>query len=367
MGTNPVLGFRWAGTWSDDQAARYLAQEARKAGLKNVHLEPVPVDEFNFIWADVKVGDRQMIASSFAGIRPTSKRGLSGQVVYAKSGTRQDFDALKASGVSVKGKLVLIDADFTNWWCNDPAAEATYRGAKGIVFTYGPPTGSYYSYTPDTLGSFDSQFDMKDVSAVYIAKQDGDWLKSQLDAKGVGPVVRMRLIEKVRLADRGGRGYNVVGELPGRVKDGTFVLFDAHHDAHFHSACDDITGCTVNMAIAKAMVMSGYRPKYTMRFMFVTAEEFGYTNSYNDWCIGAWWAITHAHPDWVGTHPRLHQQRPDARGGALQHDCQPRVPAVPHGTRQCLRQPVWRARLEGGEHSEQQLERQLHVHSRRRS
>jgi hypothetical protein len=300
MGTNPVLGFRWAGSWADDQSARYIAAELRAAGLKNVHLEPVPVDVFNFLWADVKVGGRSMIASSFGGIRPTTSKGVTAQVVYAHSGTKQDFDALQAAGVSVKGKLVLIDADFNSWWCNDPAAEATARGASGIIFTYGPPTDGYYSYAPDALGSFDSQFDMTDASAVYIARQDGDWLKSQLDAKGVGPVTTMRLIEKVRLASDGGVGYNVFGDVPGSCKDGSFVLFDAHHDAHFHSACDDTGGVVTNLAIAKAMVMSGYRPKYTMRFMFVTGEEFGYTNCYNDWCIGAWWAITHAHPDWVG-------------------------------------------------------------------
>jgi hypothetical protein len=34
--------------------------------------------------------------------------------------------------------------------------------------------------------------------------------------------------------------------------------------------------------------------------MFTTAEEFGYTNSWYDWSIGAWYAITQAHPEWAG-------------------------------------------------------------------
>ena len=34
-----------------------------------------------------------------------------------------------------------------------------------------------------------------------------------------------------------------------------------------------------NLAIAKAMVLSGYRPQHTVRFMFATGEEFGYTNA----------------------------------------------------------------------------------------
>ena len=182
-----------------------------------------------------------------------------------------------------------------------PGAEATARGAIGVIFTYGPDTAPYYSVAPDALGSFDAEFDWADVPAVYIAQQDGAWLEGQLDSPtAVGPVVTMKLIENVRLAIQGGTGYNVFADLPGKVKDGTFVLFGAHHDAHFHAATDDTDACVNNLAIAKAMVMSGYRPQHTVRFMFTTGEEFGYTNSYYDWCIGAWWAITHAHPDWAG-------------------------------------------------------------------
>jgi Peptidase family M28 len=300
MGTNPVLGFRWAGSRADNQAANYIAAQLRAAGLTNVHLEAVPTDVFNFLSASVTAGSRTMVASSFAGIRPTPPKGVTAQVVYAHSGTKQDFDALQAAGVSVAGKLVIIDADFNSWWCNDPAAEATARGAIGEIFTYGPPTDGYYNYKPDALGSFDSQFDMTTSPAVYISMQDGAWLKGQLDANGVGPVVTMKLVEQVRLADDGGVGYNVFGDIPGSVNDGSFVLFDAHHDAHFHSAADDTVGCVNNLAIAKAMMMSHYKPTYTMRFMFVTGEEFGYTNCYNDWCTGAWFAIDQAHPDWAG-------------------------------------------------------------------
>ena len=70
-------------------------------------------------------------------------------------------------------------------------------------------------------------------------KQDGDWLKTRLNANGTGPTVTMKLIEKVRLATKGGTGYNVFGDLPGTVRDGTFVLLAAHHDAYFHSGTDD--------------------------------------------------------------------------------------------------------------------------------
>ncbi len=300
-GTNPQLGFAWAGTWADNARARYLADQMRALGLKNVHLESVPVDAFTFKSASVMVGGKTMIASSFAGIRPTPAKGVTAQVVWAHEGTAKAFDALAAAGVSVKGKLVLLDADPTNFWMNDPAAEATHRGAIGVIFTFGPTTAPLLDARPrfprpaSTPSSTSS-----DAPAVYISQQDGAWLESKLNSAGVGPMANMKLIEKVRLATQGGTGYNVVGDLPGKINDGTFVLFAAHHDVHFHAADDDSACVASNLAIAKAMVMSGYRPQHTVRFMVTTGEEFGYTNCYNDWCIGAWWAITHAHRDWAG-------------------------------------------------------------------
>ena len=299
-GSNRQLGMYYAGTTGDNARARYIAKVARSIGLVNVHLEPVPIDVFQFKSAGVQVGDRHMNASTFAGISPTPSKGLTAPIVYAHEGTAQDFAALATAGVDVRGKLVIIDADPNNWWMNDPQAEATYRGAVGVIFTYGPTTAPYWTWAPDLLASFDSNSDLADVPAVYVAQQDGAWLESQIGVSGVGPAANMKLIEKVRLAKDGGKGYNVVADLPGRSKDGTFVLFGAHHDAFFHSGTDDTAGCVGNLLLAKAMVDSGYRPTHTVRFMWTTGEEYGVANAYNDWCHGSWWAITHAHPKWAG-------------------------------------------------------------------
>jgi hypothetical protein len=34
--------------------------------------------------------------------------------------------------------------------------------------------------------------------------------------------------------------------------------------------------------------------------MATTGEDFGMENAYYDWCIGAWYSITHTHPGWAG-------------------------------------------------------------------
>jgi hypothetical protein len=294
LGTNPDLGFRWAGTTAERAVGERVAAEMRAMGLANVRLEPVPVDVFEFEKASLTIGGRTMTASTIAGVPPTSASGVTAPVVYVKGGTAADFDA--AGGVA--GKIVLVDMKMGSWWFSPPAFEAGHRRAAGVICTFTPDDPKYFSANDQALGSFDGQYDLGAPPWFYISRRDGDWLKSALKT---GPVTATLLLrEKVTLARDGGTAYNVVGELPGAGRDGQMVLFAAHQDAHFRAGADD-TGALVNLlTIARAMCESRYRPARTVVFLATAGEEFGYTNAYYEWLTGAWWAATHAHRDWAG-------------------------------------------------------------------
>ena len=294
LGTNPDLGFRWAGTTAERAAGERVAAEMKAMGLANVRLEPVPVDVFEFEKASLTVGGRTMTASTIAGVPPTPASGVTAPVVYVMGGTAADFDAAG----DVAGKIVLVDMKMSSWWFSPPAFEAGHRRAAGVVCTFTPDDPKYFSVNDQALGSFDGQYDLGAPPWIYISRRDGDWLKASLKT---GPVTAtLSLREKVTLARDGGTAYNVVGELPGAGRDGQMVLFAAHQDAHFRAGADD-TGALVNMlTIARAMRDSRYRPERTVVFLATAGEEFGYTNAYYEWLTGAWWAATHAHPDWAG-------------------------------------------------------------------
>ena len=98
----------------------------------------------------------------------------------------------------------------------------------------------------------------------------------------------------------GGEGYNVVARIPGYDPNAPAILVASHHDAHFRAGLDDTGAVAAQMAMARAFKLSGYRPRGDAIFLSTTAEEFGYTDSWYDWCIGAWWAITQTHKDWPG-------------------------------------------------------------------
>jgi hypothetical protein len=297
LGTNPDLGFRWAGTWAERAAAYRTYRELKSSGLRNVRLEPVPVDVFDFKHAGVTAGEHDFLASSFAGTPPTGPDGITADLVYVGNGTKEAFDAAG----DVEGKLVLMDLDFgTAFWMSLPGAEAAHRGALGVIMTYGD--GGYYWYADDALGSFDATYQYDWAPMVYISKTDGDVLRAEVQAAmAAGEAFEATMVcdtDVTRAAD-GGTAYNVVARLPGRDHSQA-VLFSAHLDCHFRAGMDD-TAALVNMiTMAKAMRRSGYLPNYDIIFLATAGEEFGYTDCYYDWLTGAWYAATEEHPDWAG-------------------------------------------------------------------
>jgi Iap family predicted aminopeptidase len=296
LGTNPDLGFRWAGTSAERAVSARVLKEYRAMGLVGPRLERVPCDVFEFKSASLSFNNRTVVASTFGGVPGTPPQGITGKVVYVGGGTADDYEGVG----DVSGKLVLVDKMMSSWWFNMPAFEATLRGAAGMIVTASSEDPKYYSIADDALGSFDGYYDTHAVPLIYISKTDGDALKAFIVSAGPNAEANLKLDVNVKMADDGGFGYNVVGVIQGRSNDGQMVVMDAHQDAHFRAGMDD-TAALVNMiTVAKAMKMSGYRPQHTIVFLATMGEEFAYSNAYYEWCIGAWYAATHTHKAWTG-------------------------------------------------------------------
>jgi hypothetical protein len=318
LGTS-ALGMRAGGTSADNHAAMYIADKLRAAGYANVKLEKVPLDVWDMRGASVTVGPETFTCSQFSGVPGTPAAGLTGDVVYVNAGTAADYES-----VNVKGKLVLVDSDFEDTWLNFQAAEATKHGAIGVILTYGPTSYPWYAVAVDALGSNDGEYDMSYVPLVYLSQQDGDWLKTQI--AGGDTAATMTSDVHVTMAADGGFGYNVLATLPGKVRNTQRVIIDAHHDAHMRAGMDDTGAVVTTLAMAKAMKMTGFTPKHDIVFMFDTGEEFGYTNCWYDWSVGAWHFITKRHPDWVGSISAMWSvELMAAHGGTLDFNTSPEM------------------------------------------
>ena len=92
-----------------------------------------------------------------------------------------------------------------------------------------------------------------------------------------------------------GTTYNVTGRIKGESSDYQIVV-GAHYDMHFYGFQDDNCAVGLVLAMAKAMVDSGYTPKNDIVFCLHGAEEWGSSNTQYDWTVGAWEMINKRAP-----------------------------------------------------------------------
>ncbi len=281
LGSHP-LGFRVAGTPEERAAAHFASSELRALGLEVVD-EPVPVDAWRLLDAYVELGGgRRFECASFGGVPETGAEGVSGRLVFVGRGGRRELDRL-----DVAGAITLVDWCDDGLWPYQVGLELGIRGAAAMVVT-SLPGGPYYQ-APGALGSFDGLWHREGPPAVTIRKEDAAALVAR-----DGETVRVVLSAPLQ---RGARASNVVGTLPGRRATRP-LLVGAHHDAWFSGAFDDASGVAITLALARACVETGLRPRHPIVFISHTAEEYGIAESAYDWCYGAWRQIAAEHREW---------------------------------------------------------------------
>jgi hypothetical protein len=131
-----------------------------------------------------------------------------------------------------------------------------------------------------------------------MARTDADALKTQIAG---GPVTATVTVDvTVTTQENGGHGYNALAMIPGSKYPDQIIVVSGHHDAHFGGAIDNTTAVVLQLAMAKAITLSGYKPERTLLFLSTTAEEAGAFNSYWNWMYGSWYLLTKTHMDWPG-------------------------------------------------------------------
>ncbi len=284
IGSSP-LGFRVTGTPEDREAADLVARELRAIGLDDVALEPVRVDGWRFESARLEPGDGGAIeGAALGGTPPTPPGGIRGRIVDAGGWRRRALDRL-----DVRGALVLIDWRKGPGGPADAGLELGLRGAAGVIVT--PAQDGPYFQAEGALGGFDGHWHAGAPPMMTIRKRDGDALRERL---AQGPVEATMTVNAAIAP--GAAGSNVVGYLAGD-EPGPIVV-GAHHDGWFRAAFDNATGVAALIAIARALVAAGHRPRHRICFTSRTAEEWGLLDRAFDWCTGAWRQVNETHPEW---------------------------------------------------------------------
>ena len=310
---NEVLGYRSAGSRAEFETGEFLAQEMRRIGLTQVQKDAVTVDGWEFKRAvlSYKAEDgteRKLELGAYQTTMVTD--GFQEfSLVYAGKGTEADYD-----GLDVTGKLVLADINQRDeWWINYPVYQAHLKGAAALLAVQ---DGGYGEIDDGALNAQDIA-GPEYAPAFSVSRKDARELKELLRKKGELPV---RFYADTRVM-RGCTTYNIEGRIEGIHKD-RLVLLSAHYDSYFSGFQDDNTAIAMMLGIAKAFLESGYRPRNTIVFCAMAAEEWGVADSNFDWSTGAYEQVFTAHPEWAGT---------------VIADLNFELPALAHGTRARIR------------------------------
>lgn len=288
-------GWRPGGSPADERAVKWIAKEMRRVGMVGVQKLKVPIDRWVFKGASVSVdGGPTFPASSWGGVPGTGPKGIHAEVIDLGLGRQIEYDTL---GMDVAGKIVLVNWAFGDWWVNRHGHQATLEGAAAVIFYTGTTAdGAFFNKRDDSLFAFDGTYDDDWVPFVFVTRDAANELLART-AAGQTFVTLTSNVELTRAED-GGFGHNVIGMIPGSDLADELIIFTGHHDAWFFGAADDATAIAAMLGIAKAVRDSGYQPRRTLVFLASTSEEYGYTDAYYEWLIGAWYAVTQQRRDW---------------------------------------------------------------------
>ncbi len=288
--TNPVLGYRTAGSRAEFETGEMLRAEMEAIGLQNVRKDPFTLDGWEFHHARLKFtgadGQTHLLELGSYQTQMDTQGWQPFTLVDAGRCT-----AAQLEGLDVAGKLVLADINQRDdWWISYPVYQAHLKGAAAVIAVQ----QNGYGEVDSAALNAQNICGPADAPAFSLSQQDAALLRSQM-RQG-----RLDLwFDAKSQVTPGQTSYNIVGELPGQDPDSP-ILFTAHYDSYFSGFQDDNTAVAMLLGIARALVRSGYQPRHTLVFCAMAAEEWGMSNTKYDWSTGAYNQLFRVRPQWRG-------------------------------------------------------------------
>jgi Zn-dependent M28 family amino/carboxypeptidase len=347
--SSDLLEGRAPATRGGELATEYIASELRESGIapgvNDSYFQDVPIDVVGAVRSTIRVSTGGKAPATlrdpedvvmWAG-SATDSSAMRGEIVfvgYGVSAPENKWDDFK--GVDLKGKIALIlvndppapaseptlfGGKAMTWYGRWPYKfeEAERHGAAGALIIHTAERAGYPWHT--VVGSWDKEQRMlprdaslpaplgvrgwiTDSAATALLSQAGldlAALRAQAASRDFKPVPTGITIDaSFRNTVAHMQSQNVVGVIPGRdaKMKNEYVLFSAHWDhlgigpavngdSIYNGASDNASGVADVLAVARAAA-EGPKPKRSLLFVFVTAEESGLLGS-----------------EWFGQHPTV--------------------------------------------------------------
>ena len=172
--SNPVLGYRTAGSKAEFDTGEFLKEEMKRIGLSDIHKDELCLDSWEFEKAIMRFTDRTGKEHEFQLGAYQTEFVTDGwkdyPLVYAGRGKEADYD-----GVDVTGCLVMVDINQRDeWWINYPVYQAHLKGAAAVIAVQ---DNGYGEIDSEALNAQDIA-GPKDAPAFSMSRKDAEILKA---------------------------------------------------------------------------------------------------------------------------------------------------------------------------------------------
>ena len=267
-----TFGHRLTGSENLQRAMKWVTAKMTADGLEDVRTEPVMVPQWIRGRESAEIVDPPRHSIEILGLGgsvPTPPGGIEAEVLPVAS-----FDELRTRQAEARGRIVLFDAQYTNYtetvtYRTSGARTAALYGAVAVLVRSVGPTGLRTTHT----GSVTYSPDQRPIPAAAISAEDASRI---VRLAAAGRKVRMRL-EMSSESRPDVESANVVAEIRGRQNPDEIVLIGAHLDSWDvgTGASDDAAGCIVTWEAMRLMKALGIRPRRTVRVVLWENEEHG--------------------------------------------------------------------------------------------
>jgi carboxypeptidase Q len=273
------VGPRPAGSKAYDAAVAWGLREMKSLGFSNVHAEKATMPHW------VRGAESGEIVAPYP--QPVHLAALGGSVGTPEAGVEArvievpSLEAVaKLDPAQVQGKIVFYDVhmkrtkDVGGYRDAVPVrgAGAVAAAKLGAVAVLVRSIGTDNNRTPHT-GAMRYAEGVGKIPAAALSNPDADLLAAEI-ASGKPVTFRLRLGAH---AEPEVEAASVVGDIPGREKNGEVVLLGCHLDSWDlgTGAIDDGAGCGIMMEAARRIGQLPQKPRRTIRVVLFANEEFG--------------------------------------------------------------------------------------------
>lgn len=284
-------GMHLVGSRAGKAAAQYSFDTFKKIGL-NPQFHTFKATGWEYYGSSLSIKgheDLDYFITSAPYTAPTSPEGITGQLVYVGKCTKEELD-----GVDLTGKIALVDFDWDySLWMNLIEHQVANHGAIGLIYFTTNPYGS------DESGQAEFVADWSGKKATIPT-----WSMKQADGKKLAELAEKEELIVTAVSDckiiDNATGYNVIATIKGAKYPDEYIVINAHTDAYFHCLQDDSAPVGLMMAMAKAMIDTGYKPDRSIIFVTTDGEEAGGGETFYDWLVGSWALVNDKVNQWGG-------------------------------------------------------------------